>query len=78
VHVSERIVPRFYQYIPLFIRSCIAGYEIEDDLLRKIREKESIALSISVLTYDQLLNVARHVLFLMRLSGIGGSENQKP
>ena len=55
----------------------IAGYEIEDDFLRKIREKESIALSISVLTYDQLLNVARHVLYLMRLSGTGGSKNQK-
>jgi hypothetical protein len=55
----------------------IAGYEIKDDLLRKIREKESIALSISVLTYDQLINVARHVLYLMRLSGTGGSENEK-
>lgn len=56
----------------------IAGYEIKDDLLRKIREKESIALSISVLTYDQLLNVARHVLYLMRLSGISGSTVEKP
>ena len=56
----------------------IAGYEIEEDLLRKIREKESIALSISVLTYDQLMNVAKHVLYLMRLSGIGGSEGEKP
>lgn len=52
----------------------IAGYEIDDDGLRKIREKESLTLGISVLTYDQLLSLARHVLYLMRLSGVGSDK----
>lgn len=49
----------------------ILGYKLDDEQLKKVREKESIAQSITVLTYDQLLNVATHVLYLMRVSGIG-------
>lgn len=48
----------------------IIGYNLNDDQLKKIREKESIAQSINVITYDQLLNIAQRVLYLMRLSSI--------
>ena len=49
----------------------IAGHRPSDEELRRIREKEALTPSITVLTYDQLTNIASHVLYLLRLSGIG-------
>lgn len=46
----------------------IAGYNLSEDELREVREKESLTPGLSVLTYDQLATLSQHVLFLMRLS----------
>jgi hypothetical protein len=46
----------------------IAGYRLEEDVLRSIREKESMNLGITFLTYDQVLEMAQHILFLTRIA----------
>ena len=47
----------------------ICGHDLSSAELAKIREKTSLSAAISVLTYDQLLGIARHVVDLVRTAG---------
>lgn len=47
----------------------ICGHGLSSDKLARIREKASLSRAISVLTYDQLLGIARHVVELVRTAG---------
>jgi hypothetical protein len=47
----------------------ICGQALSSDELGKMREKASLSRAIVVLTYDQLLGIARHVVELVRTAG---------
>lgn len=47
----------------------VCGHGLSPAELEKIREKTSLSAAISVLTFDQLLGIARHVVELVRKAG---------
>jgi hypothetical protein len=47
----------------------ICGHGLSSAEVAKIREKTALSAAISVLTYDQLLDIARHVARLVRTAG---------
>jgi hypothetical protein len=44
----------------------IAGFGLPEDKLAKLREKQAFAHSISIFTYDHLLQTAEHIFTLAR------------
>ncbi|MCW8876610.1 MAG: DUF4263 domain-containing protein [Kangiellaceae bacterium] len=57
--------------------SCILiiGYELSDSQLKKIREKEGLAKTIRVFTYNHILRSASHILNLIAQAGIEYFDN---
>jgi hypothetical protein len=47
----------------------VCGEGLSSDELSRIREKTSLSGAISVITYDQLLGIARHIVDLVRTAG---------
>ena len=56
----------------------ILGYALTDEKRRVIREKEVLAPSITVRTYDELLRNAKFLIELMKTAGQGVAEGIRP